>query len=139
LSKDSIGIASKPSISFCSYETIEDEQDHLNSLRQANALFTYAQRTMCTCAQCAPCFTQKQNKFIDKSGRYNRMAICLNNIKPAQRLAANQRNRLNTSERDYAVSRATVMRLCRLLPNRFWSHLNRELARRCMTQSNEGD
>jgi len=57
LSKDSIGIASKLSISFCSYETIEDEQDHLNSLRQANALFTYAQRTMCTCAQCALCFT----------------------------------------------------------------------------------
>jgi len=81
----------------------------------------------------------KQNKSIDKSGRYNRMAICLNNIKPAQRLAANQLNRLNTSERDYAVSRATVMRLRRLLPNRFWSHLNRELARRCTTQSNEGD
>jgi hypothetical protein len=74
------------------------------------------------------------NKLTDNSGRDNRRAICLNNVKPAQRLAANQRNRLNTSERDYAVSRATVMRLCRLLPNRFWSHLNRELARRCTTR-----
>ena len=60
LSKDSIDIACKLPISFGSYETIEDEQDHLNSLRQANALFTYAQRTLCTCAQCAQCFTQKQ-------------------------------------------------------------------------------
>jgi transposase InsO family protein len=60
LSKDSIDIACKLPISFGSYETIEDEQDHLNSLRQANALFTYAQRTLCTCAQCALCFTQKQ-------------------------------------------------------------------------------
>ncbi len=67
------------------------------------------------------------------------MVICLNNIKPAQRLAANQRNRLNRSERDYTVSRATVMRLCRLLPNCFWSHLNRELARRCTAQWNESD
>jgi hypothetical protein len=57
LSKDSIDIASKLSISLDSYETIEDEQEHLNSLRQANALFTYAQRTMCTCAQCALCFS----------------------------------------------------------------------------------
>jgi hypothetical protein len=60
LSKDSIDIACKLSISFGSYETIEDEQEHLSSLRQANALFTYAQRTLCTCAQCALCFTQKQ-------------------------------------------------------------------------------
>ncbi len=63
LSKDSIDIACKLSISFGSYETIEDEQEHLNSLRQANALFTYAQRTMCTiystCAQCALCFASK--------------------------------------------------------------------------------
>jgi hypothetical protein len=50
LSKDSIDIACKLSISFGSYETIEDEQEHLNSLRQANALFTYAERTLCTCA-----------------------------------------------------------------------------------------
>jgi hypothetical protein len=57
LSKDSIDIACKLSISFGSYETIEDEQEHLNSLRQANALFTYAQRTLCTCAQCALCFS----------------------------------------------------------------------------------
>ena len=60
LSKDSIDIACKLPISFGSYETIEDEQEHLNSLRQANALFIYAQRTLCTCAQCALCFTQKQ-------------------------------------------------------------------------------
>jgi hypothetical protein len=52
LSKDLIDIACKLSISFSSYETIEDEQEHLNSLRQANALFTYAQRTLCACAQC---------------------------------------------------------------------------------------
>jgi hypothetical protein len=38
LSKDSIGIATKLSISFGSYETIEDdEEEHLQSLRQANA------------------------------------------------------------------------------------------------------
>ena len=36
LSKDSIDIACKLSISFGSYETIEDEQEHLNSLRQAS-------------------------------------------------------------------------------------------------------
>ncbi len=60
LSKDSIDIASKLSIPFGSYETIEDEQEHLNSLRQANALFTYAQRTLRTCAQCALCFNHKQ-------------------------------------------------------------------------------
>jgi hypothetical protein len=42
-------------------QTIDDEEEHLQGLRQANALFTYAQRTLCTCAQCALCFTTKQN------------------------------------------------------------------------------
>jgi hypothetical protein len=76
LSRYSIDIASKLSISFGSYETIEDEQEHLNSLRQANALFTYAQRTLCTCAQCASCFSQKQYQSTNKSGHDNRIAIC---------------------------------------------------------------
>jgi hypothetical protein len=62
LSKDSIDVATGLSISFGSYETIEDEEEHLQSLRQANALYTYAQRTLCTCTQCASCFTLKQNK-----------------------------------------------------------------------------
>ena len=41
-------------------QTVDDEEEHLQGLRQANALFTYAERTLCTCAQCALCFTQKQ-------------------------------------------------------------------------------
>ncbi len=47
LSKDSIDIAIKLSIPFASIQTIDDEEEHLQSLRQANALFTYAQRTVC--------------------------------------------------------------------------------------------
>jgi hypothetical protein len=62
LSKDSIDVATGLSITFGSYETIEDAEEHLQSLRQANALYTYAQRTLCTCTQCASCFTSKQNK-----------------------------------------------------------------------------
>jgi hypothetical protein len=62
LSKDSVDVATGLSISFGSYETIEDEEEHLQSLRQANALLTYAQRTLCTCTQCASCFSLKQNK-----------------------------------------------------------------------------
>ena len=60
LSKDSIDIAIKLSIPFASTQTVDDEEEHLQGLRQANALFTYAERTLCTCAQCALCFTQKQ-------------------------------------------------------------------------------
>ncbi len=62
LSKDSIDIAIKLSIPSASMQTIDDEEDHLQGLRQANALFTYAERTLCTCAQCALCFTTKQTK-----------------------------------------------------------------------------
>ncbi len=51
LSKDSIDIAIKLSNPFASMQTINDEEEHLQGLRQANALFTYAQRTLCTCAQ----------------------------------------------------------------------------------------
>ena len=60
LSKNSLDIAIKLPILVVSYETAEVEEEHLQSLRQANASFTYAQRTSCTCAQCALCFTQKQ-------------------------------------------------------------------------------
>jgi hypothetical protein len=62
LSKDSIDIAVKLTIPFASMQTIDDEEEHLQGLRQANALFTYAERTLCTCAQCALCFATKQNK-----------------------------------------------------------------------------
>ena len=68
LSKDSIDIAIKLSIPFASMQTIDDEEEHLQGLRQANALFTYAERTLCTCAQCALCFTTKQTKQTDKPG-----------------------------------------------------------------------
>ncbi len=37
-------------------QTINDEEEHLQGLREANALSTYAQRTLCTSAQCALCF-----------------------------------------------------------------------------------
>jgi hypothetical protein len=59
LSKSSIDIAVKLSTTFGSIETVEDEEEHLRSLQQANALFTYAHSTMCTCAQCALCFEHK--------------------------------------------------------------------------------
>mgnify|MGYP007053420381 FL=1 len=49
-------------------QTIDDEEEHLQGLRQANALFTYAERTLCTCAHCALCFTTKQTKQTDKPG-----------------------------------------------------------------------
>ncbi len=62
LSKDLIDITVKLSIPFASMQTIDDEEEHLQGLRQANALFTYAERTLCTCAQCALCFIAKQNK-----------------------------------------------------------------------------
>ena len=64
LSKDSIDIAVKLSIPFASMQTINDEEEHLQGLRQANALFTYAKSTLCTCAQCALCFITKQTKTI---------------------------------------------------------------------------
>ena len=62
LSKDSIDIAVKLTIPFASMQTIDDEEEHLQGLRQANALFIYAERTLCTCAQCALRFATKQNK-----------------------------------------------------------------------------
>jgi hypothetical protein len=65
LSKASIDIALKLSTTFGSIEIVEDEEEHLKSLQQANALFKYAQRTMCTCAQYAQCFEQKQTKTND--------------------------------------------------------------------------
>jgi hypothetical protein len=49
-------------------QTIDDEEEHLQGLRQANALFKYAERTLCTCAQCALCFIIKQTKQLDKPG-----------------------------------------------------------------------
>ncbi len=49
-------------------QTIDDEEEHLQGLRQANALFTYAERTLCTYAQCALCFIAKQTKQLDKPG-----------------------------------------------------------------------
>jgi hypothetical protein len=70
LSKDSIDKAIKIAMPFGSIETIEDEDEHLRSLQQANALFTYAERTMCTCAQCALCFANKPGKS-DKPGHDN--------------------------------------------------------------------
>jgi hypothetical protein len=48
LSKDSIDIAIKLSIPFASMQTVDDEEEHLQGLRQANALFTYAESTLCT-------------------------------------------------------------------------------------------
>ena len=63
LSKDSINIAIKLSVPFESMQTV-DEEEHLQGLRQANALFTYAECTLCTCAQCALCFTPEANKTI---------------------------------------------------------------------------
>ncbi len=65
LSKDSIDIAVKLSIPFASTQTSDDEEEHFQGcLRQANALFTYAESTLCTCAQCALCFITKQTKKI---------------------------------------------------------------------------
>jgi hypothetical protein len=43
-------------------QAIDDEEEHFQGLRQANALFTYAERTLCTCAQCTLCFVTKQTK-----------------------------------------------------------------------------
>ncbi len=42
-----------PPIPFASMQmqTIDDEEEHLQGLRQANAFFTYAQRILCTCAR----------------------------------------------------------------------------------------
>ncbi len=72
MSKDSIDIAIKIEMPFGSIETIEDEEEHLRSLKQTNALFTYVERTMCTCAQCALCFANKQGKNkSDKPGHDN--------------------------------------------------------------------
>jgi hypothetical protein len=70
LSKDSIDIAVKLSIPFASMQTIDDEEEHLQSLRlrQANAMFTYAESTLCACAQCALCFVTKQTNPTDKPG-----------------------------------------------------------------------
>ncbi len=73
LSKDSIDVATGLSISFGSYETIENEEEHLQSLRQANALYTYAQRTLCTCTML---LTEAKQNITDKSGHYNRITIC---------------------------------------------------------------
>ncbi len=49
-------------------QTIDDEKEHFQGLRQANALFTYAESTLCTRAQCALCFVTKQTKQLDKPG-----------------------------------------------------------------------
>jgi len=84
LSKDSIDIAIKLAIPFGSIQTIEDEDEHLRSLQQANALFTYAERTMCTCAQCALCFANMQGENNDKPGHDNQGSNLLNNRNSAQ-------------------------------------------------------
>jgi hypothetical protein len=70
LSKDSIDISVKLSIPFASMQTVDDEEEHLQGFRQANALFTYAESTLCTrtCAQCVLCFIAKQTKQSDKPG-----------------------------------------------------------------------
>jgi hypothetical protein len=47
-------------------QTIDDEDEHLQGLRQANALFTYAERTLCTCAQCALCFITNASRHLLK-------------------------------------------------------------------------
>ena len=76
LSKDSINIAIRLSNPFASMQTIDDEEEHLQGLRQANELFTYAECTLCTCAQCAPCFIAKQTNNLTNPVTNNRVAIC---------------------------------------------------------------
>jgi hypothetical protein len=57
-------------------QTIDDEDEHLQGLRQANALFTYAESALCTCAQCALCFIDKQTNNLTNPVTNNRVEIC---------------------------------------------------------------
>ena len=104
LSKNSLNIAIKLPIPFASMQTIDDEEEHLQGLRQANALFTYAQRTLCTCALCALCFTTKQNKTTWQTRSIQQGSNLLKQLAaPYRGQAEYQRYRLNTSEESSAL------------------------------------
>ncbi len=53
LDKDSLDIASKLAIGHPATQTVEDEKAYKENMQVANALYTYAQCTLCNCAKCA--------------------------------------------------------------------------------------
>ncbi len=53
LDKDSLDIASKLAIGHSATQTVEDEKAYKEIMQVANALYTYAQCTLCNCAKCA--------------------------------------------------------------------------------------
>jgi hypothetical protein len=53
LDKDSTDIASKLAIGHLATQTFEDEKAYRENMQVANALYTYAECTLCNCARCA--------------------------------------------------------------------------------------
>jgi hypothetical protein len=52
LDKDSLDIASKLTIGHLATQTVDDEKAYKENMQVANALYTYAECTLCNCARC---------------------------------------------------------------------------------------
>ena len=84
-------------------QTIDDEEEHLQSLRQANALYTYAERTLCTCAQ-SLCFIPEATKTTWQTRSIQQGSNLLKQLAaPYRGQAEYQLYRLNTSEESIAL------------------------------------
>ena len=59
LDKDSLDTASKLAIGHLATQTVEDEKAYRENMQVANALYTYAECTLCNCAKCAKILNTK--------------------------------------------------------------------------------
>ena len=70
LDKDSLEIAIKLTIGHSATQTVEDEQTYKEDMQVANALYTYAECTLCNCAQCANLFVMKRPARSQITGQH---------------------------------------------------------------------
>jgi hypothetical protein len=70
LDKDSLDIASKLAIGHSATQTVEDEKAYKENMQVANALYTYAECTLCNCAKCANILTMKRPARSQITGQH---------------------------------------------------------------------
>jgi hypothetical protein len=70
LDKDSLDIASKLAIGHSATQTVEDEKAYKEDMQVANALYTYAECTLCNCAQCANILEMKRPARSQITGQH---------------------------------------------------------------------
>ena len=70
LDKDSLDIASKLAIGHSATQPDEDEKAYKENMQVANALYTYAECTLCNCAQCANLFVMKRPARSQITGQH---------------------------------------------------------------------